>query len=134
MFIKQLSVFMENREGRLEEVFKILSENNISISSFSLADTSDYGILRMIVSDAAFAEEVLKKNGYSARLTEVIGLKAKNGFASMYDILNIISKDYNIEYMYVSSTTKGDESVVIKTNENKSVMDLLIKEGYESAE
>ena len=74
MFIKQLSVFIENREGRLEKVLKTLKDNNINIISLSLADTSDYGVLRMITSNPEDGKKVLKDNGFSAMLTDVLAV------------------------------------------------------------
>lgn len=75
MFTKQLSVFLENREGRLEEVLEALKEKSINIMSLSLADTSDYGMLRMIVSDPEAGKEALKQREMSAMLTDVLSVK-----------------------------------------------------------
>ena len=69
MFLNQLSVFLENREGRLDQVLETLKNNGINIVSLSLADTSDYGMLRMIVSDAEAAKKALRDAGFSAMLT-----------------------------------------------------------------
>ena len=71
MIIKQLSVFIENREGRMEAITGVLRDNDINILSLSLADTSEYGILRLIVSDDEKARQVLRDAGFSARLTDV---------------------------------------------------------------
>ena len=75
MYVKQLSVFIENREGRLFDVLETLKEGNINIVSLALADTSDYGLLRLIVSDSAKAKQVLRDKGFSAMLTEVLAVK-----------------------------------------------------------
>ena len=72
--MKQLSVFIENREGRLEDVLNLLKEENINIISLSLADTSDYGMLRLIVSDPQKGREALKENGFSATLNDVVAV------------------------------------------------------------
>ena len=74
MFLNQLSVFIENREGRLDQVLEILKKNSINIVSLSLADTSDYGLLRMIVSNPEEAKKVLREAGISAMLTPVLGV------------------------------------------------------------
>ena len=75
MFIKQITVFIENRAGRLEQVTQVLKENNINIVSLSLADTSDYGLLRLIVSNPDKAVVFLKESGFSAMITNVIAVK-----------------------------------------------------------
>ena len=75
MFVKQLSVFIENREGRLEQVTEVLKEENINILSLSMADTTEYGMLRMIVSDPEKAKAGLRSKGFSAMLTDVLAVK-----------------------------------------------------------
>ena len=98
MFIKQLSVFIENREGRLEDVLEALKEKNVNIISLSLADTSEYGMLRLIVSDAQAGLEVLKSNGFSAMLTEVLALKLSHKVGFLQELLTVICKaGINIE-------------------------------------
>ena len=81
MYLKQLSVFIENREGRLEEVLDVLKKNNINIVSLSLADTSDYGLLRLLVTEPEAGRKALSENGFSAMLTDVLrpGLRAADG-------------------------------------------------------
>ena len=90
MLIKQLSVFMENREGRLEKVTEILKKHNINIISFSLADTSEYGILRMVVSDPEKGRKVLREEGFSASLTEIIALKTEQKPGKLNAVLKTI--------------------------------------------
>ena len=75
MFVKQLSVFIENREGRLEQVTEVLKEQDINILSLSMADTTEYGMLRMIVSDPDKAKAALREKGFSAMLTDVLAVK-----------------------------------------------------------
>ena len=76
MYLKQLSVFIENREGRLEEVLDVLKKNNINIVSLSLADTSDYGLLRLLVTEPEAGRKALNENGFSAMLTDVLSTGA----------------------------------------------------------
>ena len=78
MFVKQLSVFIENREGRLEQVTEVLKEENINILSLSMADTTEYGMLRMIVSDPEKARNGLREKGFSAMLTDVLAVKLED--------------------------------------------------------
>lgn len=117
MSIKQVSVFIENREGRLEDVTAVLAKNNINIVTFSLADTSEYGMLRMIVSDPELAKQVLKAEGFSAKLTEVIAIKVPNQSGMLQKILRVIAQaGCNVEYMYILSTGEN-ASVVIKVSD-----------------
>lgn len=83
MKLKQLSVFLENREGRLSEVLRILAENKINIVAVSLADTSDYGLLRMIVSEPLKGCNVLREEGMQAMITEVIGIRVPHATGSL---------------------------------------------------
>ena len=101
MYVNQLSVFIENREGRLYDVLEALKEGKINIISLSLADTSDYGLLRMIVSDPVKAKEVLRDKGFSAMLTEVLAVKLSHQVGQLQVLLEKVCKaGINIEYMY----------------------------------
>ena len=118
MTAKQLSVFIENREGRLGEVLRYLKENNVNILSISLADTTEYGLLRLIVNDAQKARDVLYKEGFSSMLTDVLIIKVPHAPGSLQKILELIAeKDVNIEYMYGLSVESEDASIVLKTND-----------------
>ena len=132
MFIKQLSVFIENREGRLGEVLTALKENNINIVSLSLADTSDYGMLRMITSNPEEAKSVLKDKGFSAMLTDVLAVKLEHKVGELQEVLEIICKaGINVEYMYALATKNNDATIVIKTSNAEEAALLLQKEGAE---
>ena len=132
MFIKQLSVFIENREGRLGEVLTALKENNINIVSLSLADTSDYGMLRMITSNPEEAKSVLKEKGFSAMLTDVLAVKLQHKVGELQEVLEIICKaGINVEYMYALATKNDDATIVIKTSNAEEAALLLQKEGAE---
>ena len=87
MFVKQLTIFLENRAGSLEEVTAALKNHNVNILSLSLADTSEYGLLRLIVSDPELGRDVLKENGFSAMLTEVIAVKLENKVGMLQQLL-----------------------------------------------
>ena len=118
MFLNQLSVFIENREGRLDQVLDTLKNNNINIISLSLADTSDYGMLRMIVSDPAAGKKALKEAGFSAMLTPVLGMKLGHKVGTLQVALSEICKaGMNIEYMYALATSGDDAIIVIKTTD-----------------
>ena len=118
MYMKQLSVFIENRKGRLGEVLHYLKENNVNILSISLADTTEYGLLRLIVNDAQKARDVLYAEGFSSMLTDVLIIKVPHAPGSLQKILELIAeKNVNIEYMYGLSVESEDASIVLKTND-----------------
>jgi hypothetical protein len=118
MTVKQLSVFIENRQGRLGEVLAVLKENEVNILSLSLADTTEYGLLRIIVNAPERGCEVLLKAGFSSMLTDVIIVKVPHVAGALQSILEkITEKNINIEYMYGLSVEAEDASIVMKTNE-----------------
>ena len=126
MCIKQLSVFIENREGRLEEVLDVLKKSGINIVSLSLADTSDYGLLRLLVNKPEEGKKALTENGFSAMLTDVLGVKLCHRVGFLQELLEVICKNHiNIEYMYALSTGTDDASIVIKTSDLKKAAEIL---------
>ena len=132
MYLNQLSVFIENREGRLDEVLETLKEENINIVSLSLADSSDYGLLRMIVSEADKAKSVLKAKGFTAMLTPVLGVKLSHQVGQLQVLLAEICKaGINIDYMYALATGSDDASIVIKTADLDEAANVLSKTGVE---
>jgi len=132
MLIKQLSVFIENREGRLEKVLDTLKKSDINIISLSLADTADYGLLRLIVSNPELGKETLRKNGFSAMLTDVMAVKLSHRVGQLQELLVVICKaSINIEYMYALSTGKDDASIVLKTSDIDKAAELLEAAGVE---
>ena len=132
MLIKQLSVFIENREGRLEKVLDTLKKSDINIISLSLADTADYGLLRLIVSNPELGKDTLRKNGFSAMLTDVMAVKLSHRVGQLQELLVVICKAaINIEYMYALSTGKDDASIVLKTSDIDKAAELLEAAGVE---
>ena len=110
--VQQLSVFLENREGRLEEVLDVLAKSNVNIVALSLADTSDYGMLRMIVSDPHKGRMALKEVGITSMLTDVVALRVPHATGSLSNAMHqIVDGEVNIEYMYAFS--QGDAANVI---------------------
>ena len=127
--MKQLTVFIENRMGRLEEVTDILSKNNINIICISLADTTEYGMLRMLVSQPAAACEALSASGFSAMLTDVIAVKLPHHFGTLKKLTGILSeKSIDIRYMY-ALTSGEDAAIVIKTSDYE-LTEKLLSEDY----
>ena len=132
MFINQLSVFIENRTGRLDDVLEALKEANINIISLSLADSSDYGLLRMIVSEPTKAKEALKAKDFAAMLTPVLGVKLSHQVGQLQVLLAEICKaGINIEYMYALETGTDDASIVIKTTDLEAAAKVLEQTGVE---
>ena len=133
MQAKQLSVFIENREGRLDEVLAVIKAANVNILSLSLADTSEYGLLRLIVSDPAKADAALKANGFSSMLTDVLVVRLVNKVGSLQAFLSEIAKtDINLEYMYGLTIEKeGKASLVIKASDLKKASEILLSAGAE---
>jgi hypothetical protein len=132
MYLNQLSVFIENREGRLDEVLETLKEENINIVSLSLADSSDYGLLRMIVSEADKAKSALKAKGFTAMLTPVLGVKLSHQVGQLQVLLAEICKaGINIDYMYALATGSDDASIVIKTADLEEAANVLSKTGVD---
>jgi len=126
MFMKQLSIFIENREGRLEEVLTVLKKNNMNIISMSLADTSDYGLLRLLVNDPEAGKKALKENGFSSMISDVLAIRLRHEVGQLQELLEVICKSgINIEYMYALSTGTADASIVIKTSDLEKAAKLL---------
>lgn len=129
MFIKQLSVFIENREGRLEQVTEVLKQENINIVSLSLADTSEYGVLRMIVSDPEKGKAILKENGFSAMLTDVIAVRLPHEVGMLQKLLQALtSVGINIEYMYALATGKENAAMIVKASDGEAAIKILTQD------
>lgn len=132
MFVKQLSVFIENREGRLEEVLHVLKDSEINIVSLSLADTSEYGLLRLLVTNPEEGKKALKANGFSAMLTDVLAIKLSHQVGKLQELLGAIcDENINIEYMYALSTGKDDASIVLKASNLEKAAEALQAKGVE---
>lgn len=126
MIIKQLSVFIENREGRMEAITGVLRDNDINILSLSLADTSEYGILRLIVSDDEKARQVLRDAGFSARLTDVLAVRANDRVGFLNDLLVKLGRlQTSIEYMYTLPSPEGPVIImkVAKPEETEALLE-----------
>lgn len=127
--MKQLTVFIENRPGRLEDVTEILSKNNINIVCISLADTSEYGMLRMIVSQPAAAYDVLTGSGFSAMLTDVMAIKIPHHFGTLKSLTGIFSENtIDIRYMYALMSGEN-AAIVVKTSDNEKAENVLAASG-----
>jgi len=114
MKVDQLSIFLENRAGRLAEVTRILSESEVNIRALSLADTSDFGILRLIVSDFEKAKEKLKAGGFTVGRTTVVAVEVPDHPGGLHSILEMLrAAKINVEYMYAFVQQSGSHAVII---------------------
>ena len=114
MKVEQVSIFLENKAGRLAEVTRILSEAAINIRALALADTTDFGVLRLIVSDSDKAEAVLKNQGFTVSRTEVVAVEVPDQPGGLYRILDMLQQSgINVEYMYAFVRQSGDHAVMI---------------------
>jgi hypothetical protein len=131
MLIKQLSVFLENKSGRLHEVSELLGQEGINMSAFSVADTSEFGILRLIVSDHEKAYKVLRENSFSVSLTDVVCLNCPNQPGAMAKALRILSEnEVSIEYLYAFSVGES-ANVVIKPDQLDKCISVLKQHSME---
>ena len=132
MFLKQLTVFLENREGRLDSVTDLLAKNDINIACLALADTSEYGVLRLVVSDPDKAKAILKEEGYSSRLTEVLGVRLAQVPGSVNKLTRVLAaENINIEYMYTLSSSKEFGSMILKVSDIEKAYEAVKNAGME---
>ena len=133
MFAKQLTVFIENRSGRLSEVLSVLKENKVNILSLSLADTTEFGLLRLIVDNAALGKEKLSENGFSSLLSDVSIIKISHTVGSLQSLLKIIDDGgVNIEYMYGLSIESNEAYVVLKASDSQKIDEILNTNGVKT--
>jgi hypothetical protein len=114
MKVKQVSVFLENRTGRMADAARLLGENNINIRALSIADTADFGILRIIVSDYEKAEKAFKDAGFTVSLTDVVAIEVPDTPGGLAQILDRLQQaDLAIEYLYAFVEKSADKAVVV---------------------
>ena len=131
MTIKQLSVFLENKEGRLDKVLKTLSAGAVNIVALSLADNSDYGMLRMIVSDPEKGCMVIREAGIMAMITDVVAIRVPHATGSLSKAMHlIVESQINVEYMYAFANGK-DAAAVLKSDNPEKVVEILKKNGFD---
>jgi len=129
MAIMQLSVFLENRLGRLNDVLSVLGRNGINIRALSLADKASYGILRLIVSDSAAGTAVLKKEDVSVNSTAVVAAEVDDEPGGLQKIVGILLENgLNIEYMYAFVEKSGDKAVVVLRVEDTDKAEKVLKQ------
>jgi hypothetical protein len=128
MQVEQISVFLENKAGRLSEVTGILAEAKVNIRALALADTSDFGVLRLIVDNNERATSILKENGFTVGKTEVVAAEVKDEPGGLHHILETLrSADINVEYMYAYVRHAGKDAVMIFRCDNVSAANDVLK-------
>jgi hypothetical protein len=131
MSVKQISVFLENKKGRLAEVTQTLSREKINIRALSLADTADFGVLRIIVNNPERCLAVLKASSFVAQVTEVIAIEVEDKPGGLARILEVLDEDnVNVEYMYAYvEKTKENAIVICKIDDRERALQVLEKNG-----
>ncbi|MEW6521570.1 MAG: ACT domain-containing protein [Thermodesulfobacteriota bacterium] len=131
MKVEQIAIFLENRSGRLAEITGILAGKGINIRAMSLADTSDFGILRLIVNDTENARKVLKEKGFTVGTTNVVVAEVQDKPGGLANVLQIIKNaGLNIEYMYAFTQKSGETGLIIFRFEKvDTAIDVLVKAG-----
>ena len=132
MAIKQLTVFVPNRKGTIVKVTSALSECNINIRALSIAETEEFGILRLIVNDESTAKKVLEDQGYIIKLVDVIGVKIGDEPGKLTDALDVLDKaDINVEYLYAfMARTEKHAYVVLRVESNDVAESELVSAGF----
>ena len=136
MKIMQISIFIENQSGRLWEVCNLLGENGINIRALSLADTSDFGILRLIVNDPEKAYKILKENDFTVGKTEVIAVEVPDNPGGLAKVLKILrDNNINVEYMYAFVERSGNFAIMIfRFDETDKAIKVLNQNGINTIE
>ena len=130
MSIKQLTVFVPNKKGTMVAVTDILAKNNVNLRALSLAETEDFGILRLIVNDEKTAEAVLEQNGYFIKVIDVIGVKIGDAPGKLTEALSVLA-DANIEYLYAfMARTEKHAYVVLRVDDNSVAEEALTSAGF----
>ena len=129
MAIKQITVFVENKQGSLVLVTDTLAKHNVNIRALSIAETEDFGILRMIVNDEETAEKTLKEEGYLIKVTEVVGVKIGDEPGRLSAALGVLAKaGINMEYLYAFMTRTEKHAYVVLRVENNGAAEIALKE------
>ena len=130
--IKQLTVFIQNKKGTVVSVTDILSKNNINLRALSIAETQDFGILRLIVNDEKAAEAVLTENGYLIKVIDVVGVKIGDEPGKLTAALDVLDKaDINVEYLYAfMARTEKHAYVVLRVEDNAVAEKVLTDAGF----
>ena len=136
MIIKQLSVFLENKQGRICAAADLLAQNNINIRALSLADTSDFGILRLIVDKPEEGKKILSDAGIVVRITNVLSLTMEDTPGGTLGVLRLLAESgIGVEYMYAfTGKADGEAFMIIQTDELEAAESILLRGGFRQAD
>lgn len=131
MKVEQISIFLENKSGRLAEVSAVLANSGVNIRALSLADTSDFGILRLIVNDTEKAKQVLKDNSFTVGKTEVVAVEVADKPGGLAGILEVMKdSNINVEYMYAMiHKSAGNAIIIFRFDESEKAIEAMRKAG-----
>ncbi len=132
MQVEQIAVFLENKSGRLAEITSILADNDINIRALSVADTADFGILRLIVNKVEEAQAVLKKGGFTVSKTSVVAVAVPDRVGGLASVLRAVTEGgYNVEYMYAyAHRADGSAVMIFRFDDMVNAMTMLQKKGF----
>ncbi|MBR2323417.1 MAG: ACT domain-containing protein [Clostridia bacterium] len=132
MAIKQLTVFVENKQGTVVAITDTLSKHNINLRALSIAETQDFGILRLIVNDEETAEKILREEGYLIKITDVVGVKISDEAGKLSEALKVLDDNkINMEYLYVfMARTEKHAYVVVRVEDNTAAETALTNAGF----
>ncbi len=132
MKVNQISIFLENKPGGLEFVTRVLRDADINIRALSLADTSDFGILRLIVNDTDKAERALQDEGFTVRRTSVVAVEIPDRPGGLHSIMEAISgRDVNVEYTYAFVERSGENAIIIfRFDKADEAIEVLTEKGF----
>ncbi|MCF0132531.1 MAG: ACT domain-containing protein [Blautia sp.] len=134
MTIKQISVFLENKPGKLAEFTKCLSQAGINLRALSVAEASDFGIIRVLVDDIYNATTVLRDADYICSITEVLAVEVKDQPGALAEMISVLADSgVNVEYMYaVTSSKKASAYMIVRVSDNKAAVEVLEKAGIKT--
>ncbi|MBE7057553.1 MAG: acetolactate synthase [Ruminococcaceae bacterium] len=132
MAIKQLTVFVENKQGSIVSITETLSKHNINLRALSIAETQEFGILRLIVDNETMAERILNEAGYLIKITDVVGVKISDEPGKLSEALKVLDENkINMEYLYAFMTrTEKHAYVVVRVEDNKAAENVLSNAGF----
>ncbi len=136
MSVKQLSVFLENRAGQLAEITALLSENGVDLRAINIAETADYGVMRIIADNARLAASVLSENGFILAVNDVAAVTVPDEKGALSRVLNLMAQNgVDVEYMYsVFSRKNGSASMIFRVNDNEKLDAILKENGINTAD
>ncbi len=132
MKVEQISVFLENKPGTLQQATRVLKDANINIRTLSVAETADFGILRLIVNDVEKANKVLKESGFQVSKTPVVAVEVPDRPGGLHSVMEAVSKEgINVEYLYAFVEKSGENAVIIFRFDNpEKAIDILTKNNF----